>query len=111
VDAYQHFVPSNPGARKVQDGHAAESCCFTASAEGRQAKALALELGSTTDAPIQPETYRQRQVRLTSGRAGFISIFAPVDNKSYRLTFQLKKTSDAFFDHSEAALMEPDAGR
>jgi hypothetical protein len=33
VDAYQHFFPSNPGARKVHDGHAAESCCFTASAD------------------------------------------------------------------------------
>jgi hypothetical protein len=92
VDAYQHFVPSNPGARKVHDGHAAGSCCLTASAEGRQAKAFASELANTIDAAIQLETHRQSQAGLTSRRVGFISMLTPVDNKPYRLTFQLEQT-------------------
>lgn len=111
MDAYQHFVPSNPGARKVHDGHAAESCCLTASAEGRQTKAFASDPANTTDAAIQPETHRQSQARLTSRRAGFISMLTTVDNKSYSLTFQPKHTSDAFFGLSEAGLMELNAGR
>jgi hypothetical protein len=111
VDAYQHFVPSNPGARKVHDGHAAESCCFTASAEGRQAKAFAEELANTADAAIPPETHQQSQAKLTLQRAGFISMLTTVDNKSSHLTFQPQRISDAFLGHSEAALMEPDAGR
>jgi hypothetical protein len=111
VVAYQHFVPSNPGARKVHDGHAAGSCCFTASAEGRQAAAFALELANTIDAPIQLETHRPSQAKLTSRRIGFISMLVTVDNNSYRLTFQSTQTSDGFFGLSEAALMEPNAGR
>jgi hypothetical protein len=109
VDAYQHFVPSNPGARKVHDGHAAESCCLTASAEGRQAKAFASELANTTDAAITPATHRESLARVTSPRAGFISTLTTVDNRFYRLTFEPKPISDAFFGRSEAALMELDA--
>src|ERR1700733_10386571 len=58
VEEYQHFFPSNPGARKVHDGQAAASCCFTASAEGRQVKAFASRLANISDAAIQLETHR-----------------------------------------------------
>jgi hypothetical protein len=58
VEEYQHFFPSNPGARKVHDGQAAGSCCFTASAEGRQAKAFASTLANISDAAIQLEAHR-----------------------------------------------------
>jgi hypothetical protein len=71
VDAYQHFFPSNPGARKVHDGHAAGSCCFTASDDGRQTKAFA-SLANIIDAASQLETHRQRFDQLTMWRVGTI---------------------------------------
>jgi hypothetical protein len=42
VPAYQHFVPSWPGARKVHDGHAAGLSCLTAEAEGKQVETCTL---------------------------------------------------------------------
>ncbi len=39
VAAYQHLVPSRPGALKVQDGHAPGRFSRTAEAEGKQVEA------------------------------------------------------------------------
>jgi hypothetical protein len=72
VKEYQHFFPSNPGARKVHDGQATGSCCFTASAEGRQVKAFASTLANISDAAIQLEAHSESFARLISRRVGII---------------------------------------